>query len=153
MTQYGIWTQSAQILCPECATHVGKGMQLQFMYASAKGYCEHCRKPILLAEEIAQEQRLMYWARQASYYDSWMDQTGGMCHACVINFQDFAGKQWCCSCTFHTNQNDPDENGWYTEIYNDCFDLVSEREASSVDEILGNIYWMQRNNCAIPSTK
>lgn len=151
MTYYGIWTQAGQILCPECAEHLGKGIKRQCTYASAKAYCDHCHRPIYVTEGLAQEQRLMYHARQASYYDSYMSQTGGMCHACEIRFTDFAGKQWCCSCVYYVNPQDPGECIWYTETYNYDFELESERTASSVDEILNNIYWMQRNCCAIPS--
>lgn len=153
MTKYGIWTQHAQILCPDCARHVGKGMQQQMMYAVGSAYCDHCHKVIKADEALAREQHLIYVARQAGYVNTYMSQTGGMCHACEISFEDFAGKAWCCSCVMIINSSDPGEYYWSTEIYNSDCELVSERSASSEEEILSNIYWMQRNCSAIPSAQ
>ena len=152
MTKYGIWTQQGQVLCPECASHVGKGMQMQMTYSIGFAYCDHCHKMIHAEESISREQHLVYAARQAGYADTYLVQTGGMCHACEITFKDFSDKQWCCSCTMQINPSDPGDYYWYTELYDDKYELVSERTATSEEEILNNIYWMQRNCCAIPNT-
>lgn len=32
MAQYGYWTQQAQILCPDCAGYIGRGMKQLMMY-------------------------------------------------------------------------------------------------------------------------
>lgn len=151
MTKYGIWTQNAQVLCPECASQIGKGMKMEMRFATGKAKCEHCHKEILVDESLAQEQKLVYAARQASYANSWLSQTGGMCHAAEINFKDFSDRDWCCICTFHVNPADPDEYYWYTEIMAPTLFIEAERDASSIDEILNNIYWMQRNCCHIPT--
>ncbi len=153
MTQYGYWTQHAQILCPDCVEHVGHGMKQLMKYGIGTATCDHCHKSIKVEESLAEEQMLVYKARQTGYPDSYMDQTGGMCHNARISFIDFAGKQWCCYCSFYINPDDPGETTWFTEILDQDFDLVSERSASSIEEILSNIYWMQRNCSAIPSAK
>lgn len=147
MTRFGFWTQNAQILCPDCAHKIGKGMQQQMMYSTSIAICEYCHREILITPELAAEQKLVYEARRAGYVESWMSQTGGMCHAAEILFEDFDGHKWFCSCTYHIDSGEY----WWIETYSEQQELVSEREANSNYEVLDNIYWMQRNCCAIPS--
>ena len=152
MTKYGVWTQAGQILCPECASQLGKGVKQKQTYASGEAKCEHCQRKILVDGSLAKEQELVYKARQNSYVDSWMQQAGGMSHVASISFTDYSGRQWSYLCTYQINPMDYGDTYWYTEVYGETGELLSERDASSIEEILENIYWMQRNCCIIPST-
>lgn len=152
MTKYGIWTQQGQMLCPSCATKVARGMQKSMTYAIGVGYCDHCGRTICVDESLAREQYLVMYMRRHDYPDSWLVQTGGMCHAAEINFVDFAGHEWCLLCTMNINPSDPGEYYWYTELMNKAGDILMERDASSEEEIKDNIYWMQRNCGPMPSS-
>lgn len=150
--KYGTWTQQGQVLCPVCATKVARGKQLQMDYAIGKGYCDHCGRMISLDESLAREQHLVRFLRRHDYPDTWLAQTGGMCHAVEANFTDFAGVDWCLMCTMVINPQDPGDYYWYTELVDSSGDIVMTRDASSEEEINDNIYWMQRHCGPMPST-
>ena len=147
---YGVWTQHAQILCPTCARAIGQGIQFEQTHENSEGQCEHCGKPIVLNLSLAQEQHLMYEARQQGYPESHMVQAGGMTHNCTISFKDFHGDWWYMSCYCLENNNSIE---WTTEIADCHGEVVSYRDAMDVHEILQNVYWMQRNCMALPSTE
>ena len=152
MTQYGIWTQQGQLLCPSCATKVARGMQMRMDLEVGKGYCDHCGRMIVIDERLAREQHLVHFMRRHDYPDSWLVQTGGMCHSAEINFVDFSDTAWCLSCTMQINSQDPGEYYWYTELIDKHGDIVMERDACSEEEIAENVYWMQRHCGPMPST-
>lgn len=152
MTKYGIWTQQGQVLCPSCATKVARGMQKQMTYEIGKGYCDHCGRMVIVDERLAREQHLVRFLRRHDYPDSWLEQTGGMCHAATVTFEDFSGIAWTLNCTMQINPADPGDYYWYTELIDRSGDIVMERDAGSEEEIADNIYWMQRNSSPMPST-
>lgn len=140
MTRRGVWTQNAEILCDECAKHVGHGVKMM-MDGSAVAYCEHCHAPILCDEDIQQEQELQYLIRQVGFCDSYMAQTGGMCHALEVEVST-THQVYLFSITSHRDDD------WYIEIYEQN-DFAAGRTASSMQEIIEYVQWVRRGNTPV----
>lgn len=139
MTRQGVWTQQAEILCIDCADKVGHGMKMK-MDGTASGKCEHCHTSITINEAIGREQHLMYLARQHGFTYSYMSQTGGMCHALEVTIQEPVFRH---VYMFSITYQDDDE--WYLEIYENQ-EMVAERTATSICEVLDYMMWVRRGN-------
>lgn len=139
MTRPGIWTQFAEVLCSDCADHVGHGAKMK-MEGTLIGFCDHCHAPIIVDEAIGREHELMYLARQAGFTYSCMSQTGGMCHALEITVQESAFRHIYIFSVTYQGADD-----WYMEIYENQ-EMIAERTASSMSEILDYALWVRRGN-------
>jgi len=139
MARPGIWTQQAEVLCNDCADKVGHGMKMK-MEGTLIGYCDHCHAPIIIDEHIGREHELMYLTRQAGFTYSYMSQTGGMCHALEVTVQESAFRHvYVVSITYQ------DADDWYLEIYENQ-EMIAERTASSMSEIVEYLQWVRRGN-------